>query len=113
MNEIIEKFSSIIIDFIIVKEGITGEKEIQRCEITFINHSRLMVYESVQRTKFKYSYHWLNPNNITIFRWDNAPHFPNLKTFPFHRHVGENENAEAFDKISLEDVLLFISKHIV
>lgn len=113
MNEVIEKFSSLILHVVAAKEGIPGEKEIQRCDITFINHSRLIVYESVQRAKFKYSYHWQNADNVTIYRWDNAPHFPQFNTFPFHRHSGEVETAEAFNKVSLEDVLLFISSVII
>jgi hypothetical protein len=50
----------------------------------------------------------MNNQNQTIFRWDNTPHFPNFSSFPFHRHVGQNEIAEPFPKVSLEDVLHFI-----
>ncbi len=33
-----------------------------------------------------YRYHFQNPENKLIFRYDNTPHFPNLETFPHHKH---------------------------
>jgi hypothetical protein len=108
MNDIIAQFAEIIQDFSTSKEGVIGEKEIERSIIIFTNNTRLVVYEATTGTKFKYSYQWMNNQNQTIFRWDNTPHFPNFSSFPFHRHVGQNEIAEPFPKVSLEDVLHFI-----
>ena len=34
----------------------------------------------------KYSYHWQKEDGKLIIRWDNSPHWRNLKTFPYHRH---------------------------
>ena len=110
MNEIIQQFQALIFDFSTSKEGVEGEKEIERCEIIFKDNSRLVVYEATKTSKFKYSYQWMNAQNQTIFRWDNTAHFPDFDTFPFHRHVGENEIAEPFQKVNLEDVLLFIAQ---
>ena len=36
-----------------------------------------------------YKYHWQDKRNLLIKRWDNAPHFPNLESFPDHIHMGE------------------------
>ena len=36
----------------------------------------------------KYSYHWQKSNGDMLLRWDNAPHYKELKTFPHHRHDG-------------------------
>ena len=112
MNEIIEKFSSIILHFIVIKEEITGEKEVQRCEIILTNHSRLLVYESIQRTKFKYSYHWMDATNLTIVRWDNSPHYPSISTYPHHKHVGSENNVQESHEQTLYDVLNFIKQQI-
>ena len=34
-----------------------------------------------------YSYHFQDINNVMIFRYDNTPHYPNLETFPDHKHL--------------------------
>jgi len=39
----------------------------------------------------KYSYHWQDAHGNCIIRWDNAPHHQAVSTFPFHKHLGEQE----------------------
>jgi len=34
-----------------------------------------------------YRYHFQDRENKLIFRYDNTPHFPGLKTFPNHKHL--------------------------
>jgi hypothetical protein len=34
-----------------------------------------------------YRYHFQDENNCLIFRYDSTPHFPNLSTFPHHKHL--------------------------
>ena len=38
--------------------------------------------------KLKYHYHVMNKRKILLFRYDNVPHFPRIKTHPHHKHVG-------------------------
>jgi hypothetical protein len=49
--------------------------------------SILYVTEIQTENSQKYSYHWQKPNGDLIMRWDNRPHWRNLKTFPHHKHV--------------------------
>ena len=37
-----------------------------------------------------YRYHFQDKENNLIFRYDNTPHFPGLKTFPHHKHLPDN-----------------------
>jgi len=37
-----------------------------------------------------YRYHFQDEKNKLIFRYDNTPHFPGLKTFPNHKHVPDD-----------------------
>ena len=30
----------------------------------------------------KYRHHWQNANGVLVKRWDNAPHYPTIDTFP-------------------------------
>lgn len=34
----------------------------------------------------KYSYHWQKEDGELIVRWDNKPHWKDIKTFPHHKH---------------------------
>jgi hypothetical protein len=35
----------------------------------------------------KYRFHWQTRDGNLISRWDNAPHFTSMKTFPDHKHT--------------------------
>jgi len=34
-----------------------------------------------------YRFHYMDESNNLIFRWDTAPHYKDLKTFPYHVHL--------------------------
>jgi hypothetical protein len=42
-----------------------------------------------------YRVHLQDRSNQCVFRYDNAPHFPALPTFPHHKHTGPRETARA------------------
>ena len=52
--------------------------------------------------KVRYSYHY-QKGDCLIFRYDNAPHHPELPTFPHHKHVGDR--VEPCQEPDLHDVL--------
>ncbi|MFP4395209.1 MAG: DUF6516 family protein [Anaerolineales bacterium] len=59
--------------------------------LRFYDGSRLQVVEKlVVETytifKSRYAYHYQDADNSTIFRYDNAPHHPEINTFPHHKH---------------------------
>lgn len=66
------------------------------------------VKQADKQAKIKYRYHYMDANQALIFRYDNAPHHPNLSTFPHHKHLqtGEQDSEEP----TLEDVLLEIAQ---
>jgi hypothetical protein len=37
--------------------------------------------------KLRYAYHYQDASESLIFRYDNAPHYPNIPTHPHHKHV--------------------------
>jgi len=57
-----------------------------------------------------YSYYWLRPDGTVMIGWDNAPHHKEIKTFPHHRHVG-NE-VEISQETDLAKVLSFIKNYV-
>jgi len=44
------------------------------------------VVDTEQTRKVKYRYHYMDEKQSLIFRYDNAPHHKEVKTFPHHRH---------------------------
>ena len=56
----------------------------------------------------KYRYHWQTQSGKLIKRWDNAPHHPEVDTFPNHLHIGTDDHVLRFSKISALDILISI-----
>ncbi len=62
--------------------------------LRFPDDSQLQVVEKliVQRysiVKDRYAYHYQRANGELVFRYDNVPHYPDIKTFPHHKHISE------------------------
>lgn len=74
------------------------------------NSTTLYIRELIQPDNCKYSYHWQNENNEMILRWDNAPHFPSVSTFPHHLHRG-NEVTSSY-RVFIEEVLSEIKNYL-
>lgn len=52
--------------------------------------SEAVISEDNQLKHLGYSYHFQDKENQLIFRYDNTPHYPNMKTFPNHKHLLDN-----------------------
>ena len=112
MKEIVDQFMGIILSARFDTQRASDQKLVERCELEVIDGSRLVAYESKAGTTFKYGYQWMDANDQTIYRWDNATHFPQFETFPYHRHVGAAETAEPFPMVSLYETLRFIANQL-
>jgi len=60
--------------------------------------------------RLKYRFHLQTFDSRMVVRWDNAPHHPEVKTYPDHIHTGQKVKANPPMDISqvLEAVLSFI-----
>jgi hypothetical protein len=93
------------------KVEIDDRDEVQfiRADVYFIDNSllhfrELWIWQDDKRFKKAYTYHYQRPDGSMVFRYDNAPHFPNLSTAPHHKHIGEND-VVAVDAPDLQSVL--------
>ena len=65
-------------------------------EMRFHDGSRLSVVEQLEPVgrrdfnRVNYKFHYQDATGNLIFRYDNAPHYPHLSTFPAHKHVGNS-----------------------
>ena len=76
--------------------------------IVFIDSSRLYLLEIIDATqpgKIQYSYHYQTKDGKITFRYDNAPHHKEIKSFPHHKHFETEQNVLATNEPSLDTVL--------
>lgn len=51
-------------------------------------------------------------NEKLISRWDNAPHFQEISTYPHHQHLQSETNVIASSAVNLIDILKIIQEKI-
>ena len=65
-----------------------GENLKLKVKISFTDGSTLFIKEiMLDGQQRKYAYHWQNKQHRLICRWDNAPDWPDISTFPHHKHL--------------------------
>jgi hypothetical protein len=79
-----------------------------RARVSFWDESHLTIDEVIDTASsypevLRYAYTYIKGNKH-IFRYDNAPHYPDFPTFPHHKHIGPNETAQASEKPTLSQV---------
>lgn len=57
-------------------------------KISFVDGSSLFLSESINLKKPSYRFHFMQAQSKGFKRWDSAPHFKKIKTFPYHFHDG-------------------------
>ena len=103
-----------IVDIDIIRRDIrdTGLEKtaLFRYRIKLIDESLIEITERILEergglTTTKYRYHWQTGSGKLIKRWDNAPHHPEIDTFPDHLHDGSEENVKSFRKMNALKIL--------
>ncbi len=51
-------------------------------------------------------------DNKLISRWDNASHWKNINTFPYHKHIEKKSNVVFSTEVYLDEILGVIEKKI-
>jgi len=80
-----------------------------RCRVFFWDGSYLDLYEVVSTelgypVRVSYAYTYLREEQ-RVFRYDNAPHHPEVITYPHHKHIGPADRLAPADQPSLSQVL--------
>lgn len=106
-------FKRIIKSYTIFKKAYNEKQGYIKGDISFSNDSQLCFIEvknTETRPKNKYRYQYMDKGNELIFRYDNAFHHKELKTFPNHKHT-KNEVSESHEP-ELYEILIEIQKSI-
>lgn len=75
-----------------VEEVLTPERVNLRLRLRFeagylLEVNEAVVVEQGALLTLGYRYHYQDDRNALIFRYDDTPHFPELDTFPHHKHT--------------------------
>lgn len=91
LQQIISNLSGIEVEK--YEEQVLAEKRGNlRIRLRFTDNSLLEISEAIQITgntfqRISYRYHYQSSVGELIFRYDNAPHHPEIKTYPHHKHL--------------------------
>jgi hypothetical protein len=99
------KESSIVDSILSIDSDAYGDYYRLKILARLINGWKLNVWEHATSGFRRYAYH-ISKGSELIIRWDNAPHHKQIKTFPHHKHVGENilESDEMEIEVILRDL---------
>jgi len=111
--DLAKRYSDIIQQIEVERFRVVGASYEFRAAMLLTDGSKLFAkdYLFLDGTR-KYAYHWQDQEGHLISRWDNAPHWKDLKSYPHHRHVGSGSAVEPSDVRSLEDALKHIREQI-
>lgn len=88
-----------------------------RGEIFFVDGSCLHIREYVNvqsgTDRYMYSFHYQRRDHVLIFRYDNAPHYPDLDGFPHHKHLADDSVIAALPPPVLSLVLNEIQQQLL
>ena len=94
----------VVVDLKIIDINIEPPIQSLKARAVLKNDYILQVTESIGIDFRRYSYH-LQKGNTMIKRWDNAPHWKKIKTFPYHVHIQNNVEPIESPEVFIEDVL--------
>lgn len=104
------QYSDIISDYEIIVWDDEPTSRRFKASIIFSDGSVLMIKDYLFPSGRKYAYHWQDAAGGLIMRWDNAPHWKEIDTYPHHRH--EKSGVFSSSEVTLEDILEHISESI-
>ncbi len=85
-----------------------------RGNLYFADDSLLHIREFVNTEdaveRFMYVYHYQKADGALVFRYDDTPHYPDLSSFPHHKHAGNETEVIAAESPDLKSVLAEIAR---
>ena len=112
-EKLFENFEDIITNSELLEASSRYDEKKFKYKVDLIDGSSLRIYERwCGRSLERYSYYWLDESNAEIIGWDNAPHHPEISTYPHHKHIGVEHRTTSSDARELKDILKAIQNFI-
>jgi len=88
LTDLFQRYEEIIASWSVSHFDREGPDLRLKARVVFTDGSELHIRQIViDGAMMKYAYHWQTSAGILIARWDNAEHWPDIVTFPHHKHV--------------------------
>lgn len=92
LHTILISRDELILEFLHIDEVVPDQAGIIDGRLRFWEGSLLEFSETLSvrnmiLVKTRYAYHYQDSQEQLLFRYDNAPHYPEITTFPHHKHV--------------------------
>lgn len=101
----LKEFQEYIDSYIITQFEQNGNNLRFRMIVTFKDESKVSIKEIIiDGKKRKYGYNWVDKNNKLICRWDNAPDWPDIMTYPHHKHFLSETNVLPSENIEFSTI---------
>ena len=101
--------SEIVPELNVIKAIVEPPVQALKARATLKGGYVLQINESISPDFRRYSYH-LQKGDEMVRRWDNSPHWKDLKTFPHHVHLGNEAEPKECPEVFIEDVLREVKK---
>ena len=112
LYDTLARFADLIHTYDVVQYESVGLHTRLKLTIVFTNgtvlHVRDILLDGQQR---KYALHWQDAAGRLIARWDNAAHWPQVATYPHHKHLGETAHVVASEATTLDEVLTVLREN--
>jgi hypothetical protein len=105
------KHRKFIKNYVVKRFRVAGDSSEIVIVVEFVDGSMLYVRDYAFGGERKYSYHWQKGGELLI-RWDNAPHWKHLRTYPHHKHISSEKNIQESKEHNLDAVMNFIVKNL-
>jgi len=99
--------SDLVMNVEVIEMNVEPKVQSLRAKATLKEGYVLYVNEGIGESYRRYSYH-LQKGDKMIRRWDNAPHWRGIRTFPFHLHLPYNDNPIECGEVFVDAVLVAI-----
>lgn len=106
--------SPIITTWVILNELTLGDRGHLRIRLTlqngdFVEASEFFCIQKTGIEQQRYRYQWMDQTKTKLRRrWDNAPHFPEIATFPHHVHVEQEDQVLSSTMLGILDLVILL-----
>jgi hypothetical protein len=113
LHDILARFSDIIHTYEVIQYEVAGLHTRLKLKIKLTDDSELYVRDTLlDGLQRKYASHWQDRGGRLIARCDNAAHWPEIATYPHHKHLGEEAQVVPSEATTLEEVLAVIQANL-
>ncbi len=109
LHDTLARFADIMHTYEVIQYEVVGLNSRLKFKVVFTNATELYVRDILLDGRHrKHAFHWQEGSGRLLARWDNAPHWMEIETYPHHKHLGEEGRVVASEATTLEEILAVI-----